>query len=397
MEPLRRNIPKLYAFSFFTCFLVILPVLVPYWKAYGLSMQDVYGLQAIFGAVVVLLDVPAGYFSDIMGRKTCLILAGLMNGLAYSVLALGTKYWHFVAFEVLVACALALYSGCDVATLYDTLDALGESVGKEALILGRRVYIMQWGEATAAVLGGIAASVSMGLPSIINAFTAWIPFLIALTIVSPPQKKFSGRAHLQNLREIGQALFGSSRLLTFLILANLFFGFATYVAVWSYQSYWESLNVPLNAFGYLWAGMNLLVGVVGRFAPRIEKSWGPEVTIVTIAVLPILGYLGMSQTLHWVGAGLCLLFAFSRGLNQVILVDGIVARVPKHMRATANSVASLGMRSLFVVVGPLIGRSIDQWGLSRTYGILAASFTLISLAIVLPLLSLRSEFRRASP
>jgi hypothetical protein len=50
-------------------FLVIIPVIVPYFLSLGLDMKQVFQLQAIFGLTVALLEVPSGYLCDLGAEK----------------------------------------------------------------------------------------------------------------------------------------------------------------------------------------------------------------------------------------------------------------------------------------------------------------------------------------
>ena len=53
--------------GFFQVFLVIMPIAVPFFQSKGLSMQDVFSLQALFALVVLVTEVPSGYVADLVG------------------------------------------------------------------------------------------------------------------------------------------------------------------------------------------------------------------------------------------------------------------------------------------------------------------------------------------
>jgi MFS family permease len=81
---MRRNVPKLYFFSFFTMFFVSIPVWVPYFQGHGFSMQDVFTVQAIFALAVALFEIPSGYFCDLHGRRKTLIAGGVFYAIAFT-------------------------------------------------------------------------------------------------------------------------------------------------------------------------------------------------------------------------------------------------------------------------------------------------------------------------
>lgn len=397
-EKIRGNIPKVYVLNFFMMFLVTIPIIVPYWKQLGISLKEVYQLQAIFGLMMIILDVPAGYVSDLFGRKICLIMVGLFNGLTYFLLLNGKTFWHFALFEVSAAIAFALYSGCDIALLYDSIDAVDEGDNLKKMehsktFLGRRIFYSQVGEATGSFLGGIVAVYSLRYPAMINAVTAWIPLLIALTIVEPPRKKFESLKHWDNFRVIFNGLFKHSRLMTLLIIFNIIYGFSSFLAVWAYQSYWEEINIPISWFGTLWAALNISVALIARFSHRIEQRWGASFVIFLVSMTPIIAYLGLGLTASYWSLFFMLFFSIGRSLNGAILQEGINSRVPSTMRATTNSFCSLGMRGVFFLVGPLFGHMLDQSGIHFSFTVMGLIFVFLFFIVALPLLKRSSEFK----
>lgn len=391
-------------------FLVLMPVLVPFYQSHGLSMAEVFQVQTIYAVAMVSFEVPSGYASDLLGRKRCLVLASACYGLAFTWLALSTGYWDFAGFALLSALATSLRSGTDVALLYDSLEAQGEAAEQGSHVLGRRLFWSQSGETSAAFVATACVAIGgLALPPIVNAVTSWAPLLISLTLVEPPRAKL-GSGHGENLRLIARKLFWETPRVRQVLLTLIAYGLATLLAVWSVQDYWRVLRVPLEWFGLLWAGYNLLVALAGRAATRARSAWGVRRVVLLIGALPVLGYLGFAACAPgglpqvealarvpfgvWVAGGILsgCLFQFSRGLTQVVLRDELNQRVEASFRATANSVSSLGVRLAFAGFGPLLGWSIDGYGHAWAFAGFAAIFLVIALVFALPLaLRLGSE------
>ena len=377
-SPYLNNIPKISAMNFAVSFLIVMPVIIPYWQSKGLSLQEVYQLQAVFGAVIVTLDLPAGYLSDLLSRKACLIAVGVLYGAASVLLGIGQTFWDFVAFEIVMALALCFYSGCDVAMIYDSLAAAGENSHPPGYYLGRRVFAAQMGESVASLAGGMLAASALFLPAKINMITSWVPLIVAFTLKEPPRQKLSSRHHAENWREVFRFLRGSSSLLRSLMAMALLYGFASYLAVWIYQPYWKEVHIPLSWFGYLWMISNLLVAVIARFATRGENRWGFQRIKWIILFAPAVGYALMGSLMNVWGAAMLALFSLSRGLNQVITISHINHHIPPAFRATLNSLVSMGVRAIFFIVGPWLGGWLDRkafmsvcLGLALFYGVLA--------------------------
>ena len=73
-------------------FLVCIPVLVPFWKNLGLTISEIFLLQGIFGAVLIIFDLPAGYVADLFGRKKTMLLGSVISALACNRAAMSLFY-----------------------------------------------------------------------------------------------------------------------------------------------------------------------------------------------------------------------------------------------------------------------------------------------------------------
>src|ERR1044072_5036730 len=244
-QKLRNNIPKLYAFTFFEIFLGIMPVIVPFLQSKQLTLEQIFTLQGVFGGTLILFDGPAGYLADYFGRKRTLIVGSVISAFGWQFLWFGETFYQFAVFEILIGIGLSLQSGCDVAILYNSLEKL-RLHGSGAGYLGRRITYSTLGEGVASLLGGFLAGLSLRAPAVAMASCSFIPIFIAATINEPTGQMLSRQSHIQNIRQIWRAVFGHSKLLAFAIMAFIFYGFATFVAVWSLQPYWQSRGLSFH-------------------------------------------------------------------------------------------------------------------------------------------------------
>ncbi len=397
---LKRNLVLIRCMAFTWMFLILMPVIVPFFKSVGLKDGDVFLVQAIFSGAVALLEVPTGYVSDLLGRKRTLVLAGFLHGVSFSMLPFVHGFWGIVAFELVAALAVSLYSGTDVALQYDSAEALGEHEDRRKG-LGQRLFWMQTGETMAALVGGWLVLRNLETVAFWNAVVGWMPFIAALFLIDVDIKRMGRASHRENFGRIVHELFRVSPVVRGVLWNLIAYGLATLFAVWVFQGYWEASGVPLYYFGYLWAGYNLVVALVGRFAHRIERAVGTLWTHRAIAFLPVVGYLGMAWVFDagqgpgwWIaGIAMGLTFQIGRGLTQVVLKDELNVRVPAEMRATANSISSLGVRVGFVALGPVIGHLIDHKGHTVALNSFGVGYFVVALVVAWPLMRLMSRER----
>lgn len=387
---LKRNVALLYAFSFCWLALVIIPVIVPFFASKGLSLADVFVLQAIFAASMVLFEVPSGYLADLAGRKNALVLGSVFHGVGFTLLYFVDGFVGLAIFEIILGLGMSLMSGADLSLLYDSQRALGMSALDKSRGIANMGFIKGTAEGVAALLGGLLVLHSFDAVVVANALVAWFPLALALFLVEAPYRQEDGEGSAPariSFRRIWLHLFHQGRLLRLTTLALTFYGLATFYVVWLLQPYWESYGVPLTVFGLLWALKNFTVAIAARASISLEQKFGPAPVLIAIGALPVLGYVGMAAGGGLAGMLLAFCFYVSRGLHQVILTDAFNARVPSEFRATANSLANFLFRFMFIWTGPIVGLLYDGFGMSATLWILAALSLALFLALMLPLLA----------
>ena len=384
---LTRNIQVLYGFSFFWLALVIIPVIVPFFESKGLSLAEVYYLQAIFAFVVVVFEVPSGYFADVFGRKNALVVGSVFHALGYTVLNFSEGFAGLVFFEATVGIGLSLLSGADLSLLYDSQEALELEPGEKSRGIGNMRTIKSVAEGCAALLGGFLVAFSFEAVIFANTLFAWVPLLLSFFLVEAPFTKMEKGAHVVNLKKVLSFLYVDDRLLRLICLNITFFGLATFYVIWMLQPYWRDQDVPFALFGVLWAAQSFVVAATSKLTFPLEEKFGAKPMLILMGILPIIGYWGMAGMGGFAGIVLSFSFFVSRGINQVLLTDALNSRVPSAFRATANSMTSFMFRGVYIVTGPLVGYSIDEFGTDAVLWGLGAAIVLVVGLFLLPLLS----------
>lgn len=348
-------------------------------------MQEVFLLQAIFGAAVVLTEIPSGYCADTWGRKKTLILGAIFCALGHTALFAAQGFWTLVIFELCLGVGSSLISGADIAILYDTKQALRCSVREQRTGVANLFFSRSVSEAASGVLCSILLLWSIHQVVLAQVLVGWLPLLFACLLKEPQVERLSTHSHMENFRQIAGALLSSGTLMRLIVLALSFWSLTTFYAVWLLQKYWENIGIPLVWFGYLWAIYAVLGGLAGRYAHWLEASLGAPLMIVLVGVLPILGYLGMVWTDTLLSLGFISAFFVARGLGLVALRGAFNQRLKAAYRATANSLASFAFRGGYVVTGPILGWMFDWWGMEVALYATAGFSLMILLGIMLPL------------
>ncbi|MFM1897147.1 MAG: hypothetical protein RLZZ385_2221 [Pseudomonadota bacterium] len=367
--------------------MIIVPVIVPFFMSKGLSLAEIFYLQTVYAATIVLLEAPSGYFADIFGRRTALLVGAVFHGLGYSFLNVVDDFAALILFEILVGVAASLLSGADLAILYDTQKALdADEVASHSKGIAHLGFTKSFAEGMGALLGGVLALWSFDLMVLVQSMAAWVCLLLALLVVEPPYKNTTGNVVDMRMVTIIRHLLRSDPVLRNVFIAIPAYSLATFHAAWLVQPYWEANGFSLAVFGALWFGQSLVVAIANRCGYLIERRFGAVHSLILIGILPVLGHLGMAWLGGWFGIAVSALLFFGRGLNQVILVNALNRRVPSEYRATANSLTSFVFRLSFIATGPLVGYVADSQGLTTVFNLLAVICVMIFALVMWPLI-----------
>ncbi|PCI76667.1 MAG: hypothetical protein COB20_10085 [SAR86 cluster bacterium] len=386
-KKLHRNIRVIYGLAFFYSFMVIVPVIVPFFMAKGLSLADIFYLQAVFATAIVVFEAPSGYFADVFGRKTALVIGSIIHGFGYLYLNFADDLASLIVFEIMVGIAASLLSGADLALLYDTQKEIQNGVDIEhSKAISHLGFFRSSSEGLGALVGGALVLWSFEAVVVVQSAVAWMCLALALLIIEPPYKKSTSSSNRIQISEILRHLFTSDPVLRNLVIAIPLYSLATFHVAWLMQPYWEAQGISLAMFGLLWFSQSIVVAAAARFGFAIERRYGAIFSLILMGLLPIVGHFGMAWAQGWIGILIGLALFASRGLNQVILVNAMNRRIPSEFRATANSFTSFLFRLGFITTGPVIGYLAQAQGLEITLNVLGLSSILLFALVMMPLI-----------
>jgi hypothetical protein len=390
-----RNIKLLYGFSFFDPFMIVIPVWVPYLATQGITMRQFMELQAVFAIVILCGEVPSGLLSDLWGRKKTLLLGSTLKAVSFSLLPLWSSYEGFLFYHLTMGIALSMISGGDVALLYDSHLAAGGEKSRGTAVLGNMKLAGQTGAAVSALVGGVVVMLSYGHLLWANAIFSWIPVLLVLGVAEPSRVLAKRKKRFEDLRAALSTTLVRDATTRLVFLNLVVTGAAGLVMVWTHQKYWQDSGVPLAYFGVLFAGYNLVFGFAGRSAALASARYGQGPVLAAVGVLPIIAYFVMASFFGWVGIVFGLLGHIGRGMGSVLFLNALNEGISSAFRATVISMAQLGTRASFAILGPLVGYGIDAWGLPPVLSALGLLFSIVFAVLLLPLILQQTVLRPA--
>jgi MFS family permease len=372
---------RLFAYKFLADFWVIVPILIPFYKAHGMSATQILTIQAAYSLSQMLFEIPSGYLSDCIGRRRTLIAAASLLFAGVCIYSFSGDFWMFIAAETVLGIAGALKSGTDSALLYDTLK-MSNDEHRYTRFEGRAEFWCRTGTAISSIAGGIlGALVTLRLPFYINAATALAMVAIAITLREPHREKRPEGNALLNIVAISRGSITNLPLLAIMLLSGIIVSTGV-TAIWGYFMFYGNTGLPLYWYGVIFAVMQMTSAFGARHSHDIAGQTSPHATFGLFALIGLLfGAFFLTES-RWLIA-LVFAHAIIWGISTPLLLDRINILTTSDIRATTLSVGSMIGRIMTIVGGPLFGWIVDHYSLQTAFGVMGVVYLAAVPALVM--------------
>ena len=353
------------------------PVSAFFLESRGLSLTDIFMLESVLVASILVAEIPAGVIGDRFDRRRLVCAGFVFNAIAEILFAAGTNFSIYALSFVMSGLSIAMLTGVQDAYIYDSLgdDADAKAVGA----WGHLSALMLTAGVTGSVVGSALGSVDISLPALLSAAMAVVAAVCVAFL--PQQNPKTHDKHPETSwvsLKIGVKLLFTSPLLLYVAVGSSA-SFALFNAVYTLnQPLFAAQDVPIATWGVIAGAGQLLAAGYNYAAGRIEKRVGRKT-----ALLLAMGYGAAGFCLMAVPHVLAVVSGF------LLVVVGIHARgpitsavtnklIPAHRRATVLNVASSVGSLVGIVVNPLVGLGAET---STRLTVLAIGGVLLALTL----------------
>ncbi|MAE94387.1 MAG: hypothetical protein CL910_06980 [Deltaproteobacteria bacterium] len=359
-----------------TRFMLIAPYFFHYATSVrGLSPAAFGWITAVYYVTTVVLELPSGILADRFGRRRMLVAGAVALGLGSLLLGNAHDLLTFVAAEMLFAIGTGMISGADSALLYDRLADEGrpedypriEGAGTAAWLLSTALampladlFLVRGGDPTATIW--------------FTAGAQGLAVLLALTLREPARRNRGFReitlgAMRNVVRVPGVARWIAISVGVFVLIR------AAIVLV--YNPVLTAASIPVERWGTLLAGINLLGGLAAWQAHRVTYGRNAERLIFLLPVVLGAMYLGIAFLRTPAVALLFGVQGIALGLYPVAMRAVLNRRIPEaEHRATVLSIESLACRLGFAATALVVGSRLE----AESLGVAIAAVLAIGLA-----------------
>jgi len=368
-----NNIYKLYIIKIAKWFMLIMPIVVLFYENNGLTPFHIFLLQGIYSVAIVVLEIPSGYFADVLGRKKTLIMGSIFGFGGYLVYSFSYGFTGFLIAEIILGMGQSLISGADSALLYDSL--IAENRKKDYLKLeGRIISIGNFAEAIAGVAGGLLATISYRTPYFGQTLIAFLAIPAAISLIEPQRVNSKTEMKFTDIVEIFKYTLFDNKALRINIIFSSIIGSATLTMAWFVQLYFEAVNLPVALFGVFWTLLNLTVGITSLIAYKVEAKLGSFKTILLITITVGGCYIVLGSIQAYWAISFLFIFYMIRGIATPVLKDYINKLTSSDIRATVLSVRNFIIRLLFAAIGPMLGYLTGHYSLAMALTLAGSIF-----------------------
>ena len=117
----KSNIYLMYIIVFLQGFVFYGPIATLYRQSRNLSMSSMFLIESIYWVLMIIFEIPWGWFADKYGYKKTLIISNFIFFLSKIVFYKANSFGMFFLDRLLLSISIAGISGCDIALLYSSV------------------------------------------------------------------------------------------------------------------------------------------------------------------------------------------------------------------------------------------------------------------------------------
>ncbi len=371
---LSRNITaftlfEVFSETFFWGPIVILSIM----RLGKMPLADIYFMESACVMIALVLNIPAGMIADLYGRKFVLLIgsiATLISAIMFAGMHDPLTAWIS---NIFWAISLGFISGADSAILYNVL-AANRMQRKFKIIMGRASSYRLALQSIGSLIAGVLATHSLRLPLYASIPTLFIPIgsILLMKDVDKSEDKNKKRLTLKELANISIDVLKKKEVRFMIVFATVL-GAVGKVWFFTYNPYFELVNVPLTQYGIIFASCSGVACLASYNVERIERLLGEKNTLILMVVCVSFPILLMGLFPIYIFAFLPLIQNIVRGTMKPLVEQYLNKYIGSAERTTVLSAYSTISCLAGVFALAVFGAVIKYASLSQALILLGAS------------------------
>ena len=344
------NVYLMYMIVFLQGFVFYGPFAVIYRQHRGLSMSNIFLIESICLILMIIFEVPWGWFADKFGYKETLVIANILFFISKIVFFEANSFEMFLLERILLALAVSGISGCDIALIYSSIDE------KES----EKVFGRYNASATAGFLiASVAASFLVKYSLDSTAFWTIIPYGLALLLTLFIKEPKIHNEQKTNFKQSLLMAFKNKNIIILVISVALINEVVQAISVFLSQPQYFKSGVGIEYFGILTALMQIVrlsSAKAYKLSDRLGKNRSVGILYMVITICSITLVFTSSATLTILAIAL---LCGSSAIISPIVLDMQNKSITNMDRATLLSIYSMCADLIGAGANVVIGKTAD--------------------------------------
>lgn len=351
---MKRNVYLMYAITFFQGFVFYGSISTIYRQMRGIGLGDIYRIEALSIGVMLICEIPWGYFADRWGYKKTLITGNAIFFISKIIFYKANCLSLFLLERLLLALAVSALSGCDTALLYGSIEK--EDSEK---VFGRYNAFGTFGFLVASSASIFMLSEPVTLKSI-NRVGFWtiIPYGIAL-LLSLFLKEVKG-CHEQSMKVSLKEVWANKQMIVFVMSISLLREVVQSVTVFLNQVQYLKCGIEVKYFGLILVMMQV-APLVSAKAYKLSAKWGRSRSLWALGSCISIGcYVLMTTQGRIVSLSSIFIISLSMACIEPMSLEIQNESIEKENRATSLSIYAMIGDGLGAGISPIVGTLAEQ-------------------------------------
>lgn len=254
------------------------PIATLYRQSRGLSMYNIFLIESIFMILMLLFEIPWGWFADKYGYKITLLMGNFLLFISKIVFYEANSFSLFLVEGILVALATSAISGCDIALLYSSADK-----EKTEKVFGMYTAMSVAGFLLACLLSTKMVERSMDL----TVFGTIIPYGLAVILtffIKDVSHNLEKKTSIKNsIRDV----LNNKQIIIIVVVFALISETTHSIGVFLNQPQYLKSGIGIRYFGFLTALMQIVCLISAKsykFTERFGQNKTSKVLLINILV-----------------------------------------------------------------------------------------------------------------
>lgn len=326
------------------------PVATLYRQSRGLSMYNIFLIESIFMILMLLFEIPWGWFADKYGYKITLLIANFLLFISKIVFYEANSFSLFLAEGILVALATSAISGCDIALLYSSTDK-----EKTEKVFGMYTAMGIAGFLLACLLSTKMVERSMDL----TVFGTIIPYGAAVILTFFIKDVSHDLEKKPNIKDSIRDVLNNKQIIIIVVVFALISETTHSIGVFLNQPQYLKSGIGIRYFGFLTALMQI-VCLLSAKSYKFTEKFGQNKTTKVLLINILMGCIVLIYTRSPIISVVAI--AVTQGCFSIIrpiILDIENKSISTSNRATILSIYAMAGDILSAIVNISIGKFAD--------------------------------------